>query len=70
MIKDSEVGQVFIINGFSLKELGDRRCYVCNRQVNIGDVIVKAPTQKGIRAFHAQCFRKIKHQVKIERRNR
>ena len=70
MIEDAEVGKVFIINGPSLKELGDRRCYVCNQQVNIGDVIVRVATYKGARAFHAHCFRKRKHQVKIERRNR
>jgi hypothetical protein len=67
LIKDSEVGQVFIINGSSLRELGDRRCFVCGCQVNIGDVIVRAPTSKSTRVFHTNCFRKRKHSVKFEK---
>jgi hypothetical protein len=70
LIKDSEVGQVFIINASSLNELGDRRCYVCHHPVKIGDVIVRAPTPRGTRAFHSECFKRRKHRDKFEIENR
>jgi hypothetical protein len=67
MIKQSDIGQVFIINASNLKDLVDRRCYVCHQQVSVGDVIIRCLVYpRGTLVFHADCFKKRNRKKKEE----